>query len=116
MPALAGPADRPETMGTAVTHGHRQLHLAPAPRPALPPARGHIAIIIDDLGEQHVGGLHAARLPGPVALAFLPGARFTREQAALAHARGKEVLLHLPLQPGGAARAHPAALTVDTGQ
>jgi uncharacterized protein len=105
-----------EPMGAAVTHGHRQLHLAPAPRPAPPPARGHIAIIIDDLGEQHVGGLHAARLPGPVALAFLPGARFTREQAALAHARGKEVLLHLPLQPGGAARAHPTALTVDTGQ
>lgn len=114
-PACAGPADKPDAMGTAVAHGHRPLQLAPAPRVLLPAARGHIAIIIDDLGEQHLGGLHAARLPGPVALAFLPGGRFTRQQAALAHERGKEVLLHLPLQPGGAARAHPTALTVDTG-
>jgi len=75
-----------------------------------------IAIIIDDLGEQQLGGLHAARLPGPVAMAFLPGARFTASQAALAHARGKEVLLHLPLQPGGDARAHPASLTVNAGR
>ena len=117
-PACAGPPNKPEQpepMRAAIARGHARLQLVPAPRAVLPPARGHIAIIIDDLGEQHVGGLHAARLPGPVALAFLPGARFTREQAALAHARGKEVLLHLPLQPGGAARAHPTALTVDTG-
>jgi hypothetical protein len=114
-PACAGPADKPAAMDAAITSGHKQLQLAPAPRAALPPARGYISIIIDDLGEQHVGGLHAARLSGPVALAFLPGGRFTREQATLAHEHGKEVLLHLPLQPGGAARAHPTALTVDTG-
>jgi len=84
-------------------------------RSATPAPRAHIAIIIDDLGEQHLAGLHALRLPGPVALAFLPDGHFTREQAAAAHARGKEVLLHLPLQPLGEARAHPTALTVDTG-
>ncbi|MGH8442089.1 MAG: divergent polysaccharide deacetylase family protein [Nevskiaceae bacterium] len=80
---------------------------------ATPAPRGYVAIIIDDLGEQHLGGLHAARLPGPVALAFLPGAPYTVHQAALAHARGKEVLLHLPMQPAGPARAHPASLTAD---
>ena len=98
-PAYAGPA----------------LRLAPPPTAPAPSARGHIAIIIDDLGEQRVAGLHAVRLPGPVALAFLPGGVFTPQQATLAHASGKEVLLHLPLQPVGAARAHPATLTVDTG-
>ena len=81
---------------------------------AAPARRGYVAIIIDDLGEQHIGGLHAARLPGPVALAFLPGAPYTAHQAALAHARGKEVLLHLPMQPAGTARAHPASLNADT--
>ena len=89
--------------------------IAATPAASEPPARAHIAIIIDDLGEQHVAGLHAARLPGPLGLAFLPGGHFTWEQATLAHLRGKEVLLHLPLQPAGAARAHPTALTVDTG-
>ncbi len=80
-----------------------------------PPARAYIAIIIDDLGEQHIAGLHAARLPGPVALAFLPGGAYTRVQALHAYERGKEILLHLPLQPAGTARAHPTSLTVDTG-
>jgi polysaccharide deacetylase 2 family uncharacterized protein YibQ len=75
--------------------------------------RAQIAIIIDDLGEQHAAGLRAIDLPGAVAVAFLPGARFTAAQAGLAHRRGKEVLLHLPLQPEGAARAHPTALRAD---
>lgn len=78
-------------------------------------ARAQVAIIIDDLGEQHLAGLRAIALPGPVAMAFLPGGRFTAAQAGLAHRQGKEVLLHLPLQPGGAARAHPAALRADSG-
>ncbi|MGH8482699.1 MAG: divergent polysaccharide deacetylase family protein, partial [Nevskiaceae bacterium] len=80
-----------------------------------PPARAQVAIIVDDLGEQHHAGLRAIALPGPVAVAFLPGARFTRDQAGLARQQGKEVLLHLPLQPGGAARAHPTALRADSG-
>jgi polysaccharide deacetylase 2 family uncharacterized protein YibQ len=80
-----------------------------------PPARAQVSIIIDDLGEQHAAGLRAIALPGPVAVAFLPGGRFTPDQAGLAHRQGKEVLLHLPLQPGGSARPHPAALRADSG-
>jgi hypothetical protein len=80
-----------------------------------PPPRAQAAIIIDDLGEQHLAGLRAIALPGPVAVAFLPGGRFTPAQARLAHGQGKEVLVHLPLQPAGAARAHPAALRADSG-
>lgn len=104
--------------------------VAPAPAPVLAPARvvgaapaprigppeAQIAIIIDDLGEQQFGGLHALALPGPVALAFLPKALFTAAQATRAHQIGKEVLLHLPLQPGGGAKAYPTALKSDTGQ
>jgi len=57
-----------------------------------------IAIIIDDLGRQEAFGQRAATLPGPVACAFLPMARHTLELARLAHARRKEVLLHLPME------------------
>jgi len=116
-PACAGPAGKAAPMNDAVTRGHKQLRLVPTP-PRLAPAdttRAQIAIIIDDLGEQQFAGLRAVTLPGPVAMAFLPGARFTPAQATLAHEHGKEVLLHLPLQPGGEARAHPASLRVDTG-
>ena len=113
-PACAGPSGKTSPMNAGIARGHKQLRLSPPP-PAPVAARAQIAIIIDDLGEQQLGGQHALSLPGPVAMAFLPGARFTAAQAALAHQRGKEVLLHLPLQPGGDARAHPTALKVDTG-
>ncbi len=74
-----------------------------------------IAIIIDDLGEQKIAGDRAIRLPGPVACAFLPHTQFGPEQATRAHAQGKEILLHLPLQPGATARAYPTAITLQTG-
>ncbi len=57
-----------------------------------------IAIIIDDLGYRLAAGHRAIRLPGPVSFAVLPGAPGTRALAIEAHANGKEVLLHLPLQ------------------
>ena len=60
--------------------------------------RPRIAIIIDDLGYEWNAGKRAIGLPGPVAYAVLPGAPRTAQLASMAHARGKDVLLHLPLQ------------------
>jgi polysaccharide deacetylase 2 family uncharacterized protein YibQ len=57
-----------------------------------------IAIIIDDLGYEQRAGERAISLPGPVAYAVLPGAPRAAQLARMAHSRGKEVLLHLPLQ------------------
>lgn len=57
-----------------------------------------IAIIIDDLGYAYEAGLRAVRLPGPVGCAMLPDTPQAARLAALAHAAGKEVLLHLPMQ------------------
>ena len=57
-----------------------------------------IAIIIDDLGYKLEAGRRAIRLPGPISFAVLPGTPRARTLAAEAHASGKEVLLHLPLQ------------------
>jgi polysaccharide deacetylase 2 family uncharacterized protein YibQ len=114
VPAAAGPAGHPPPQAHAVARTQTQLQLAPAPARRPPPSRAQVAIIIDDLGEQHGPGLRAIELPGAVAVAFLPNGAFTRVQADYAHRRGKEILLHLPLQPGNGARAHPAALRVDS--
>lgn len=57
-----------------------------------------IALIIDDLGNRREAGKRAVSLPGPVACAFLPYGPHTDFLARQAHARNKEVLLHLPMQ------------------
>ncbi|HUP91705.1 MAG TPA: divergent polysaccharide deacetylase family protein [Solimonas sp.] len=69
-----------------------------------------IAIIIDDLGDRLGEGREAVELPGPVAMAFLPESHFTPRLAQAARSAGKEVLLHLPLEPLRG-RAHPMTIS-----
>jgi polysaccharide deacetylase 2 family uncharacterized protein YibQ len=57
-----------------------------------------VAIIIDDLGYHFADGRRAIELPGPVAYAILPSTPRAKVLARLANERGKEVLLHLPLE------------------
>ena len=72
------------------------LLAAPPTAAAEPPPK--ISIIIDDLGYQLDAGRRAIDLPGPLAYAVLPATPRGRILAEAAHDRGKEVLLHLPLQ------------------
>ena len=65
---------------------------------AAPAAHPVIAVIIDDLGNTLEEGRRAVDLPGPVACAVLPYTRYSATLADQAYARGKEVLLHLPMQ------------------
>lgn len=88
------------------------LCLLPLSASTAPPPR--IAIIIDDLGYQLEAGRRAVRLPGPVALAVLPHTPRGEELARAGHAAGKDVLLHLPLQPVDArAPAEPGDIRID---
>lgn len=57
-----------------------------------------VAIIIDDLGNQRRLGQRAVRLPAAVAIAVLPHTPFGYELAQEAYDRGKEVLVHVPMQ------------------
>lgn len=77
-------------------------------------ATPRIAIIIDDVGNRLVEGRRAVALPGPVALAFLPHTPNAQTLAESAHAAGKEVLLHLPLQALEDRDPGPGALLLDT--
>jgi uncharacterized protein len=80
-------------------------HAAEAPR---------IAIIIDDLGYHFLAGKRAVNLPGPVACAVLPHTPRAAELAEAAFARGKDVLLHLPLQSvRDAEGSEPGAIRLD---
>ena len=63
------------------------------------PDMPRIAVIIDDLGNGLQAGERAAALNGPVACAILPHTPFGQTIAQQAYLAGKEVMLHLPLQP-----------------
>ncbi len=57
-----------------------------------------ISIIIDDIGYRMREDLRALALPGPVAFAIMPHSPHALQMSALAYQKGKEVLLHLPMQ------------------
>jgi polysaccharide deacetylase 2 family uncharacterized protein YibQ len=91
------------------------LALQVVPSHAEQPPR--IAIIIDDLGYQLEAGRRAIQLPGPVAFAVLPGTPHSARLAQFANDRGKEVLLHLPLEAVDyRGPAEPGGITLDMSQ
>ena len=72
-----------------------------------------VTVIIDDMGNQRDWGLAALSLPGQVTYAFLPFTPHAGELARLAHARGRQVMLHLPMASTGDKPLGPGALTLE---
>jgi len=60
-----------------------------------------VAVVIDDLGHSLKQGKRALQMAGPVALSILPNTPHGSRLAEMAHAAGKEVLLHLPMESAG---------------
>ena len=75
-----------------------------------------IAVVIDDVGLDRPHSRRAWELPGPLTLSFLPYAKELREQAKAARAHGHELMLHLPMEPGGVADPGPNALLVSLSE
>lgn len=59
----------------------------------------YIAVIIDDFGNQMAGTDAIANLPIPLTGAVIPGMPYAKEDAEKLHANGKEIILHVPLEP-----------------
>lgn len=70
-----------------------------------------VAIIIDDLGNSMASGEQALALPGALTYAILPQLPYSTEIAQRAHAAGREVMLHLPMQAREDRALGPGALT-----
>jgi polysaccharide deacetylase 2 family uncharacterized protein YibQ len=60
---------------------------------------GLVAIVIDDLGQDIKQAKEVLALPGNITIAVLPGLAKSRNIAELAGQAGREVLLHLPMEP-----------------
>ena len=72
-----------------------------------------LVVIIDDVGDNYARGLAAVELPGALTYAFLPHSPFGPKLARQAHAEGKEVMLHAPMQNVHDRPLGPGALTAD---
>ncbi len=87
-----------ETPKKASTGGPPRLGLEPAP-PGTAYLCRPVAVIIDDIGFDLKIVEELARIPAPIAFAVLPHTPHAVEAAKLFHAAGKEILLHLPMEP-----------------
>ena len=88
-----------------VTH---QLTFIPSTPSILKAAfRPKIAIVIDDLGSKDKISQELLRWDLPITFAILPFTPFSKRLAGEAHRKGKEVILHLPMEPQGYPQIRP---------
>jgi len=71
------------------------------------PIAGRIAIVIDDWGYNSSHCDLLAEIKSPVSVAILPNLPHSADVARCAHAQGKEVMLHLPLEPHKILETYP---------
>jgi hypothetical protein len=70
------------------------------PPPVRPP-RPRLAIVVDDLGADNRVAEELLRLDASITFSILPLQPHSRDIAQKAHAKGREVILHLPMEPRG---------------
>ena len=72
------------------------------------------AIVIDDLGQDLDAADQLLHQPFPLTFSILPDLPYSSEIARQAHAAGRSVMLHLPMEPepGSGARTGPGGITV----
>lgn len=87
----------------------------PVYRPRSPIAHGPmVAVIIDDMGADMEAARKLVDIEQPITFAVLPYLRYSQGVANLAHANGKTVMLHLPMEPtSSVANPGHGALMVD---
>jgi len=75
-----------------------------------PAVRGQLALIIDDAGYDLADLQPFLDLPMPLAVAVLPNLPHSAEAARRVREAGKDLLLHLPMEPEGSENPGPGAL------
>ena len=66
-----------------------------------------VAIVIDDLGCSKKRARELINLEAPITLSFFPLSRNSRKLAKEAFEKGKEVILHMPMEPYGFPETNP---------
>lgn len=99
---------------TAALTGLLLAAWTPLASPMASPVAGPVvSIVVDDLGDRLKRAAQVVELPGPVVCAVLPRSPHARRVAEMAHRRGKEVIVHLPMETVGDEALGPAGLRAD---
>tara|TARA_R110000868_G_scaffold208192_5_gene457634 strand:+ start:1105 stop:2067 length:963 start_codon:yes stop_codon:yes gene_type:complete len=85
----------------------------PVSAAAVTPQRPRIALIIDDVGLDTEAAARVLALDAALTVAILPYADAASATARLAEAGGRDVLVHVPMEPLGLDDPGPHALRVD---
>lgn len=121
----AGGYGRGALSGSWGGHPVRILVVGDVPQPRAPvrrvtrlPEKALLAIVLDDAGNSPTDAETVAALPREVAVAVLPNAPFCQQVAMELSNQGREVLLHLPMEPlpNGGVGPGEGAITVGLGQ
>jgi polysaccharide deacetylase 2 family uncharacterized protein YibQ len=91
----------------------RPTRLAPAARAGARVAR--LAIVLDDAGSSEEVVQQIERLPKAVAVAVLPNATYSAAVARALGAQGREILLHMPMEPIANRGPGPGSGAVEVG-
>ena len=71
----------------------------PETKPAVPTKLPRVAIIIDDIGYDKIIAQEFLDLDAVLTFSILPYSTYDKKIARLAHSRGFDVMLHLPMEP-----------------
>ena len=108
------PVPAPSEAESAAPAGLSPLEIQKPEKPVTPADnRPMIAIVIDDMAHSQKRFLIANQLPAAISFALLPYVDNVPEMAKAARAAGRELLVHLPMEPfGPIADPGPGALKV----
>ncbi|HOI75563.1 MAG TPA: divergent polysaccharide deacetylase family protein [Syntrophales bacterium] len=86
----------------------------PEPKPEAVKGPLRVVIIIDDIGHDLAPVRELLSLKTPITFAVLPDGARAAQAAAMIHGDGREVILHLPLEPRSGTKANPGAMVLRT--
>jgi polysaccharide deacetylase 2 family uncharacterized protein YibQ len=91
---------------------HRLTFIPSTPSALKTALRPKIAIVIDDLGGENKISQELLRWDLPLTFSILPFTPYSKTLAGEAHRKGKEVILHLPMEPQDYPKVKPGEGTL----
>lgn len=95
------PENRPTVYSAGIYTSARVFPVPSKQERAAPVSHGSLAVIIDDMGSSMKEAEDLLAIGLPVTFAIIPGLPSSRRVAEFAHARGRVVMIHMPMQPKG---------------